>query len=136
MKHTALVAAIAVFALGGCSTRQVTPVAGLDDKRVCIIQSSGANAGTFAEAYQKALEERGYKVEVWMETARDSICPVTTRYAAGWRFDGPIRYLAYAELRVYKDQRVIGRAQFNARNSRFISAEQEIREMVDALYPR
>ena len=131
-----ILAATAGLALSACATKQVSPIATLEQKRVCIIQNSGVNAGTFAEAYQKALEDRGYQVEVWMETARNSICPVSTRYAAHWAFDGPIRYLAYAELRVYRDEKVIGRAQFNARNSRFINAEQEIREMVDALFPR
>jgi hypothetical protein len=134
MKRPVVMAAVLIAA--ACSTKQVKPVAALKDKRICIIEASGPNAGTFAEAYRKALEERGYAADVFMETARSSICPVTTRYAARWNFDGPIRYLAYAELRVYDEGREIGRAQFNARNSRFINAAQEIREMVNELFPK
>jgi len=127
----------AMLLLSACSTKNVTPVAGLDVKRICIIESpAGVGAGTFAEAYKKALEDRGYEVEVFPETARSSICPVTSRYAARWSWDGPIRYLAYAELRVYRGSETIGRARFDARNSRFISAEHEVKEMVDALFPR
>jgi len=125
----------AALLLCACSTTQVTPVTELQAKRVCIIENGRVGAN-FAEAYRKALEDRGYQAEVFMETARPSICPVTTRYTAGWAWDGPIRYLTYAELRVYSGTKEIGRAQFNARSSRFISAENEIREMVDALYPR
>src|SRR5688572_2694108 len=78
-KHQGAWIAAAVFLLFGCSTKQVTPVAKLDEKRVCIVQSAGSGAGNFAEAYRKALEERGYHAEVFMETAQPSICPVTTR---------------------------------------------------------
>lgn len=137
MRNKRWLGSVAAAALAaGCATKSVTPVAGLDDRRVCIIESSGANAGTFADAYLKALQERGYAPERWSETARPSICPVTTRYSAAWSWDGPIRYLRYAELRVYRDGKTIGQARFDARNSRFISAENEIKEMVDALFPR
>jgi hypothetical protein len=132
-----LVVPVALLLLSACSTKQVKPVAGLDVKRICIIESPAAvGAGTFAEAYRKALEDRGYQVEVLPETAQPTICPVTTRYAARWNWDGPIRYLAYAELRVYEGGRTIGQARFDARASRFISAEHEIKELVDALFPR
>ena len=125
--------------LSACSTQRVTPITKLEEKRICIVQSShdmGRGAATFAEAYRSALADRGYQPEILPSTAMSWACPVTSRYAAGWNWDGPIRYLGYAELRVYEKGKEIGRARFDARSSRLISAENEIRAMVDELFPR
>lgn len=125
--------------LSACSTQRVTPITKLEEKRICIVQAShdmGRGAITFAEAYRAALAARGYQPEIYPSDAKPWVCPVTSRYVAGWNWHGPIRYLAYAELRVYEKGKEVGRARFDARESRFISAEYEIRAMVDELFPR
>ena len=125
--------------LSACATQRVTAITKLEEKRICIVQAShdmGRGAVTFAEAYRAALAERGYQPEIHPPTAKPWACPVTSRYLAGWNWDGPIRYLGYAELRVYERGKEVGRARFDARNSRLISAENEIRAMVDELFPR
>ena len=125
--------------LSACSTQRVAPITRLDEKRICIVQAShdmGRGAATFAEAYRSALAARGYQAEILPSSAMPWACPVTSRYMAGWNWDGPIRYLAYAELRVYEKGKEVGRARFDSRFSRLISAENEIRAMVDELFPR
>lgn len=129
-----LVAALAL-GLGACATKQVSPVGGaIEVKRICVIENPRVRLD-FLVSYKKALEERGLHVEVFPETAHLSICPVTTQYTANWRWD-MVLFLAYADLQIYNDGRTAGRAVFDARGSRFISAEGKIKEMVDDLFKR
>lgn len=129
-----LIASLVALALSACATRQVNPVYMQEEKRVCIIENPRV-LHDFLGAYRRTLEGRGFQVEVFPETANASVCPVTTMYTANWRWD-MVLYLAYAELRVYKDGKPAGRAIHNARGSRFITAEGKIQEMVDELYKR
>jgi hypothetical protein len=133
MKATfaALAAALAACA---CASTRVTPVDMQGVTRVCIIENPRVKFD-FLGAYRRALEERGFQVEVHPETTRLSVCPVTSRYTANWRWD-LVLYLAYAELRVYRDARPAGRAIFNARSSRLIAAEATINDLVDGLFRR
>lgn len=132
--RTVFAALVAALALSACATKQVSPVAMLEVKRICIIENPRVKFD-FLGAYRRALEERGFQVEVFPEPAPLSVCPVISRYTANWRWD-LVLYLAYAELRVYNNQQPAGRAVFNARSSRFITTEGKIKELVDELFPR
>ena len=123
---------MAVVALGGCATKQVNPVELRGEKRICVIENPRV-MHDFLGAYRRALEERGFAVEVLPETARVDACPLTTAYTGQWRWD-MVLYLAYAEMRVYRDGQQVGRAVHAARSSRFISAEGKIREMANDLF--
>ena len=128
--------AIALFgavALTGCSTMEATSAAMGDEKRVCIIDNPRVR-GDFAGAYRRALEERGFQVEVLPESADISACPVTTRYTGNYYWD-LIVYLRYAEMQVYRDGKPAGRVVYNAQASRS-SPESTISSMVDELFKR
>lgn len=129
-----LAALCAGLALGGCSTKQVTPVAMPEEKRICIIENPKV-IHDFKGAYQRALEERGFQVEVFPDATPLSVCRMTTRYTANWRWDLTL-YLAYAELRVYNAGQPAGRAVFHGRSSRFFTTEGKIKELVDELFPK
>lgn len=131
MSKTAAVL-LAVIALGGCATKQVNPVEMRGEKRVCIIENPRV-LHDFLGAYRRALEQRGFAVEVLPETARVNACPLTTVYTGHWRWD-MVLYLAYAEMRVYRDGEQVGRAVHAARSSRFINGEEKIKEMANDLF--
>lgn len=126
-----LAALCAALLLGACSTKQVTPVAIPEEKRICIIENPKV-LHDFLGAYRRALEARGFQVEVIGPASQPSACPMTTAYVGFWRWD-LVLYLAYAELRVYKGGQPAGRAVYNARSSRS-GAEGTIKGMVDDLF--
>lgn len=125
---------IAALALAGCASKQVSRVDTRGETRVCIIENPRV-LHDFLGAYRRALEERGFTVEVLPETARPTACPITTMYTAHWRWD-LVLYLASADLRVYRDGVQAGRAVHAARQSRFFAAEDKIKELVNELFPR
>ena len=128
-----LAALFPVLALGACSTKQVSPVAMHEEKRICIIENPKV-LHDFLGAYRRALEERGFQVEVVAPASPPSTCPVTTTYVGFWRWD-LFLYLAYAELRVYKGGQPAGRAVYNARSSR-TGAEGTINDLTNDLFKR
>jgi hypothetical protein len=132
--RTVLTLLLAALAAAACSTKQVTPVAMGDEKRICIIENPKVRFDVL-NTYREALEKRGFQVQVLAPSTSPSGCPVTTTYTGLWRLDFPLVYLAYAELRVYRDGRPTGRAVYNARASRN-SAEGPINELVDDLFKR
>jgi hypothetical protein len=141
-----------VIVASGCSTSRVTPVprAAVQQvpvpqpdtasepavalKRICIIENTRVK-NDFLEPYRSALLARGYEVEVFPKTPPSSQCPLTTRYVAYWSWD-LVLYLQYAELRVYRDGKPAGRAEFRARSSRFIDTEATVKQLVDQLFPK
>ena len=135
--------------LSGCARSRVVPVsqaavqqpsaepaasAPIAVKKICVVENPRVQK-EFLEAYTKALGERGYQVQVFPKTPPASQCPLTSRYTATWAWD-MVPYMAYAELRVYRDGNPAGRAEFRARGSRFIDAESKVKELVDQLLPK
>jgi ribosome modulation factor len=123
---------MAALVLCACARNQVAPVR-LEAKEICIIENPRVRS-SFLEAYRKALEDRGFTAAVVLPTSAVDVCPVTTKYVAYWRWD-LVLYMAQAQLDVYKDGKPAGRAIFHARQSRLISAEGKVRELVDQLFP-
>lgn len=129
-----------VTALTGCAIHQkVAPVqvAG-GDRNICIIENPSVKAG-FLEAYRRSLSEKGFVVRQLPASSSVLDCPVTSTYSANWRWDLAL-YMAYAEIKVYNDGRVIGEAKYDSQNGganmgKFIDAEGKIRELVSLLFP-
>ena len=103
-------------------------------KRICIVENARV-LGDFLEAYRRALSASGYEVQVFPRTPPASLCPLTTRYVAYWKWDFGM-YLEYAELRVYRDGQPAGRAEYRARSSRVTDAEPTLTKLIDQLLPK
>ena len=69
------------------------------------------------------------------KTPPASQCPLTTRYVAYWNWNFG-KYLEYAELRVYRDGKPVGRAEFKTPGNQFVDPEATIRRLVDQLLPK
>ena len=130
-----------VVLAAGCSIRQdvkpVTP-AQLSSKEICVRQNAEVRAN-FLDAYRKALESKGFTVRVLEPTAGITACPLLSTYSANWRWDLTM-YMAYAEMRVYRDGNEIGKAVYDAlmgggRMDKFINADEKVRELVAQLFP-
>ena len=133
-------AALAVPAvLAGCAIHQrVEPVAKIELKQICVVENPRVRA-TFLAAYQRALEGMGFVVQVLPENAALSACPLVSNYLARWQWDLAL-YMAYAEFKVFHDGNQVGGAFYNAQSSganpsKFINAEQKVKELVDQMFP-
>jgi hypothetical protein len=133
VKKTSL-ALIGALGLAACATSKVSPVASLETKQICVIENPKVRA-SFLDSYRKALEERGYTVRVLPETARLSSCPVTSTYVAYWWWD-IVLYMRHAQLEIYQDEKLAGRAVFEAGQSRLFTDDGKIKELVAQLLPR
>jgi hypothetical protein len=132
-------ASIVAISASGCAIHQkVTPVAGISSKSICIVENTAVKSG-FLDTYRNSMETKGYKVRTLPEQASLIECPLTSTYAANWRWDLAM-YMAYAEIKVYDNGKPIGEATYDARNGggsfgKFISAETKIKELVNQLFP-
>jgi len=129
---TVVPAAVLACALCACAANRVNPVAMEGAKEVCIIENPRVRP-EFLQAYQNALREKGYEPRVLPPAASLGECAVISKYVAYWAWD-MVLYMSSAELEVYKNGRPAGRALFRARSSRFINAEDKVRELVAQLY--
>lgn len=134
-----LVALCALATLSGCAIRQtVVPVAAMPERQICIIENTSVRPG-FIDAYKRTLGEKGYLPKQLPPSAAIIDCPVTSTYTANWRWDLAL-YMAYAEIKVYRNGRTVGEAKYDAQRGggnlgKFIDAEQKIAELVQQLFP-
>lgn len=128
-----LVLLSAITALCGCGGMQqnVSPVARVDGKEVCIVENPRVRR-SFLDAYVQALKARGYEARVLPPSAQLSACPIVSQYAALWGFDTFASYLSHADIRIYQKTQPAGRAVYNG--NRFVSAEEKVQELVDQLF--
>jgi hypothetical protein len=130
---------LVVFLLTGCTIKQnIKPVESFQDKEVCIIENPIVRNG-FLPAYRHALEAKQYKVILKPQNESITTCQVTSTYTANWRWDMAL-YMAYADIRVYKNGILGGEAIYDslaggANPGKFINAENKINELVGQLYP-
>jgi hypothetical protein len=125
----------------GCSIHQdVKPIslAQLASKEICVRQNADVRPG-FLDAYKGALESKGFSVKVLEPTAGVTACPLLSTYSANWRWDFTM-YMAYAEMRVYRDGNEIGKAVYDStvgglNMNKFINADEKVRELVNQLFP-
>jgi len=138
MKAAAIICAAVL--LGACAIRHdTTPItfAPSAAREICIIEHTPTRA-TFRDAYQNALQARGFIVRLVPANSPTNICPVTTTYIARWSWDFTI-YMAYAEMRVFHDGRQVGQTVYDSRSGgmrldKWIDAEEKVVEMVNDLY--
>jgi hypothetical protein len=130
---------LAAIALSGCAIRQnVKPIESFAERQICIIESPAVKNG-FLESYRKVLVQKGYEVRVLPPSASLNECPITSTYTANWRWDLAL-YMAYAEIKVYKQAAPSGEAIYDATRGggnmgKFIAADTKIAELVNKLFP-
>ncbi|HET8997999.1 MAG TPA: Sbal_3080 family lipoprotein, partial [Acetobacteraceae bacterium] len=81
---------------------------------------------------------RGLQPRVVPEDTAPRACPLTTAYTARWAWDLAL-YLAYAELRVYRDGRLAGEVRYDSSAGglnlgKFVDARKKIEEMTGQLF--
>jgi len=133
-----LVAVALSISIGCTITQRVMPVPQDLENEVCIIENPRVRPG-FVREYQSALQSRGYRYRMLPENARYEDRPITSTYLARWSWDIAL-YMAYAEIKVYRDSRLVGEAIYDAtggdgRFDKFIDAEPKIQELVAELFP-
>jgi hypothetical protein len=135
------VAILAVGLLAGCSIKQTVDSATLNPDlapEICMISGPGVRSG-FTNAYQAALQNKGFGVQPLPVGTNPSQCPLATTYTANWAWDLAM-YMHYADIRVFEHGRQVGHAVYDARSGggrpdKFIDAEAKLNELVDQLFP-
>lgn len=125
----------------GCSIRQeVVPFANprIVPTQICMIPAKGLRDG-FSEAYRSALETRGFVTRKLPSDSAMDVCELSTRYIGRWSWD-ITTYMSYADIQVFENGRLVGRATYDARSpmvgfNKFIVAEEKIAELTEALFP-
>ena len=134
-------AAVVVLAaaMSACSIQQaIVPAEVGPDIVVCIIENRDVRRG-FLREYRSALSAKGIAskmVEEYADIPRS--CEWTSTYLGRWSWDLAL-YLAYAEIKVFRNDNLIGEATYDAtggdyRLDKWIDAEVKIRELVDQLF--
>lgn len=135
-----LAAIVSVVVLAGCAgaVQQVNPVSKIELKQMCVVQNPRVSQAGFLSAMEDALRQKGFEVRVVPQGSGPGTCPLVAEYTANWQWDLAL-YLAYAEIKVYQDQKQVGSAMYNARHvigtSKFIKGEEKVRELVGQLFP-
>jgi len=102
-------------------------------------KAKGVRQG-FTDTYRAALQEKGFTVRQLPPASNPSDCYLSTQYIARWTWDLAI-YMSYAEITVYEEGRLAGKAFYDSRKAglaltKYIRAENKIRELVDELFPQ
>ncbi len=128
--------------LNACSIKQeVTPIPGTEKnamkKKICIENNLQTKEG-FLAAYSDELKILGYNATI-VNMGSQHDCTYTTTYIGLWSWDMAI-YLSFADIRVYKEQELIGRAMYDARKGggrifdKFVKGDSKVRELVRLLF--
>ncbi|HXF45476.1 MAG TPA: Sbal_3080 family lipoprotein [Burkholderiaceae bacterium] len=138
MKRIALI--IAPVLLAGCAIVQEVKPVQVAAKQICIVANPKVMQAEFVEVYQRELTAKGFDVKLLSPDSPLTACPLTSTYSANWRWDLAL-YMAYAELKVYSDGKLVGEAVYDSRGggasfSKFIRAEEKIKELVGLLFPK
>lgn len=136
-----LIVAALCFASAACAIRQeVQPLAYNQDqeRKVCVVNNPDVREG-FLTAYQNALENKGFAVQVLEPRASLNSCSLTSTYSASWQWDLAL-YMAHAEIKVYQGAAPVAEAIYDSRGgsgnmNKFINANEKVRELVDLLFP-
>ena len=134
-----LAALASVVVLAGCAgaQQQVNPVSTLSVKKMCIVQNPRVSQAGFLDSLQLAIRSRGYEVQVVSPGAGPAACPQVAEYTANYQWDLAL-YLAYAEIKVYQNQKQVGSAVYDARRvlgpSKFIKGDDKVNELVGQLF--
>lgn len=100
-----------VLVLTACVSQTVQKVVGITtNDEICIIDNPAVRLD-FLTAYKSSIESRGYQVSVVNST--DNECSVTSTYTANYGMHWGM-YLARADLKIFKNGELVGRAQYKA----------------------
>jgi len=140
LRLTAIIAGF--FALSGCISQTIDPVKinSTSAPEICMIANKKGVRQRFTDTYRAALQEKGFTVKQLPPASNPSDCHLSTQYIARWTWDLAL-YMSYAEIKVYEDGRMIGKALYDARKAglaltKFIIAEDKIRELANELFPQ
>jgi len=132
--------AFAALAISGCAiTQSVRPVTSTDIPLLCVKKNSEVFMAQFVKELQSQIDARGIKTRIY-EGDKPADCRYRLEYAANWRWDLAM-YLAFADLRVYDNDLLIGEANYDARAGggrpdKFGATKTKLRELVDQLFAR
>ena len=122
--------------LSACVSLNVNKVSALKgDEEICV-QNNSSVRNDFLLAYQRRINEHGYKTRV-VAGRDDPSCEFITTYTAKYGFHWGV-YLSFAELNIYKKRELVGSAIYKAP---FMSmgkhgrGEGKIQKMVEELLP-
>lgn len=124
--------------MAGCSINQkVEAVTSYDNDNLCVVENGDVREG-FLDALESSLAGQRVDYTVVEERALPEACRWTLTYTANWRWDLTM-YMAYAEIKVFEGRSLKGSATYDALRgganmSKFISAEDKIRELVNELF--
>lgn len=131
-----------VLLLSGCAIKQEIKAADalstVPNKEVCVVKNTSVREG-FLDTYRSALADKKYAVRVLPESATVKDCEITSTYTAKWRWDLAL-YMAYAEIKVFKDGDKVGEAIYDsmrgaANMGKFIDADAKIKELTHQVFP-
>jgi hypothetical protein len=132
--------ALLPLALCACAIHQnVSPVAAVDSKQICVVVNPEVFNEGFLQAYGQALRAKGFEVKELPPGSSLIECPVVSTYTANWQWDLAM-YMNYAELKIYSNARPVGEAIYDSRHGsanlgKFIKADAKINELVNQLFP-
>jgi len=127
------------FVVAGCAVPapKVLPVARPFPIEICVIENPRIRQG-FLDAYQSALEAKGFHVRIVPPSGAVGDCALFSRYTADWNWDLAV-YLKSAMIWIYSDEhRVAGQAIYNTgyfKLGMYASAKDTVTELVDQLFP-
>ena len=126
--------------LCACAIHQnVTPVAAVDGKQICIVVNPKVFNEGFLKSFESALTSKGFVVKELPVGSSLVECPVVSTYTANWHWDMAM-YMNYAEIKVYNNAKPVGEAIYDSRHGganfgKFIKADAKINELVNQLFP-
>jgi hypothetical protein len=131
----------AMLAMTGCSIKQtVTPASLSPDlpSEICLIPAEGLRTG-FNTTYTALLKDKGFQTRELTPGSSPSTCALSTTYIGTWSWDLAL-YMSYADIRVFKNGRQVGQAEYDSRwgggrLDKFIDAETKITELTNQLFP-
>lgn len=130
---------VACLVVSACSiTQTVDPIEDVFSREICVIENTAVKSGFIAEL-KNSLHAKNFTVRTLSGDATTNDCPTVATYTARWSWDLTI-YMSYAEITVFQDGRLAGRALYDAtsgggRLDKFVDAEPKIRELVNQLFP-
>lgn len=130
---------LCLILFSGCSIKQeVKAVTPLTKKEICIIEDPAVREG-FLATYTRELSRKGYKTKLLAANSPLNTCNVVSTYMGLWSWDLAI-YLSYAEIKVYRNEKLIGEALYDSRSGsanmdKFVKGETKIIELTNQLFP-
>ena len=106
-----IVFCLAVLTLTGCASLTIDKIVDFnptDD--ICIINNPSVKKA-FVDAYKVSIEKLGYEVSI--KQSDENACRITSTYTASYGMHWGV-YLARADLKIFRNNKLIGRAQYKA----------------------